>query len=375
MTSVKGSCITAPSRLANLLAALAFVAMLESGVSHAAEVPTNTWTDQTIETAFRDVLAHGDLSDIGFLGRSLGLELEVVEWEKPSNLQKESVETRAMAVGVPSYLWPYGFSYILTRIAQEGTSRINISFNIKSCPDLRRWGIDWNQPVRMSQGKSPDAGPDYEEQSLRWQQNAEGIGLERTTTSNGSCDFRLTQKTHATLSIPEPATKTPGPGTQLLEQVVDLVVAGDLRDYMTTAHILHIELTTYGKLHGHRLYDGSAIPDRVIPGTDTRFFDYSVNDTGWTNADPLVFSRRRGPRSAGLGISVDTVTNCISPESLESLMRQRHVRFRKEFQRDFGPILRTFRRGNALSIAYYLQGSCIRQFKLNQQTNFIRNPS
>jgi hypothetical protein len=40
--------------------------------------------------------------------------------------------------------------------------------------------------------------------------------------------------------------------------MIDLVVARDLRDYLTTARILHTEMATDGKLRGHRLYDASA---------------------------------------------------------------------------------------------------------------------
>ena len=56
-------------------------------------------------------------------------------------------------------------------------------------------------------------------------------------------------------------------------------------------------------------------------------------------------------------------------------MRQRHIRFRKRSDRDFGPYLRTFQQGNAFSIGYYLQGSCIQEFKLEQETDFVHSPS
>ena len=364
---------TLPFNLANMLAALLLGSMLAQSVARAAEVEINTWTDQKIEAAFHDVLAHGELSDIGFLARSLGLDLEVVQWEKPSSMQKQSIETEAMATGVPSYLAPYRMSYSLSRNTKDGTTGIWLSFAIKSCPDLSPWGIDWKQQVKTSESVSTDAGPIFSRQSIRWHQDAEGIVLERTTDSNGSCGFTLTQNKHAALSVPEPPATTPGPGTVLLKQMIDLIVAGDLRDYLTTARILHTEMSTYGKLRGHRLYDGGATPDRIIPGTDTRLFMYFVNDTGWINTNPFVFSRRRGPRSASLWIAVDTVTNCISSESLEALMHQRHIRFRKKSDRNSGPFLRTFQHGNMLSLSYYPQDSCIQEFNLEQETDFVHS--
>jgi hypothetical protein len=375
MTSLKGfSHITPPSKSLNILAALLLAPMLAHGIARAADAATpDTWSAQKIEAAFHDVLAHGELSDIGYVARTLELDLEVVQWEKPSSFQKAAIETHAMATRVSSYLVPYGTSYSLTRNTKDGTTQISVRLRIKSCPDLTTWGTDWNQQVQSSQGISTDAGPMYWEQSIRWQQDAEGIVLERSIDSNGSCQFTLTQKKHTALSVPEPPAITPGPGTELLEQMIDLVVAGDLRDYLTTARILHTEMSTYGKLRGHRLYDGGAMPERVITGTDTRFFIYYVNDTGWINTSPFVFSRRRGPRSARLWISVDTIANCISPESLVMRMHQKHIRFQKQSDPQIGPYLRTFQQGNALSIGYYVQGSCIQEFNLEQETDFVHS--
>ena len=126
-----------------------------------------------------------------------------------------------------------------------------------------------------------------------------------------------------------------------------------------------------GKLHGNRLYDGGAIPERVIPGTNTRFFMYFANDTGWIDAGAPIFMHRRAPRSATLWISVDMVANCISPESLEARMLQKHIHFRKKADPNFGPYLETFQRGNTFSIGYYLEGSCIEELRLEQKTDFL----
>jgi hypothetical protein len=373
VTSLKRSHRIASRSNLVILAALLLGPMLAHGVARAAEASTsNTWTDRKIEAAFHDVLAHGDLSDFGFLARTLGLDLEVVQWEKASSRQKESIETHAMAKGVPSYLIPYGTSYRLIRNNKDGTTRINFSFAVKSCPDLSRWGMDWNQQVYTSEGMATDGGPASRSESIRWQHDVEGIVLKRVADSNGSCSFALEQDRHAALSVPEPPTTTPGSGTELLEQVIDLVVAGDLRDYLATARILHTEMSTHGRLNGHRLYDGSATPEQVIPGTDTRSFWYYVNDTGWTETGGVVgvYTLQPSPRRATLRISVDTVANCISPESLEARMRQRHIRFRKKSDHYLHPYLRTFRLTNALSIHYSLQGSCIEEFDLDQETEF-----
>jgi hypothetical protein len=371
--SLKGSYRTRPrSNPVNVLAAMLFGPLLAHGAARAAEAAlSDTWSKQKIEAAFHDVLAHGDLSDIGFLASTLGLNLEVDQWERASSMQKESIETRAMAKEVPSYLRAYGTSYVLTTNNKDGTTQIYFGLAIKSCPDLSSWGNEWNQQVQTSHGISTDDGPAYSTESIRWQEDAEGILLESTEDSNGSCLFTLQQNKHAALSVPEPPATTPGPGTELLEQMIDLVAAADLRDYLTTARILHVEMSTYGKLRGNRLYDGGATPEQVIPGTNTRFFMYFANDTGWIDAGAPIFMHRRGPRSATLWISVDRVANCISPESLETRMRQKHIHFQKKADPTFGPYLQTFQRGNAFSIGYYLEGSCIEELKLEQKTDFL----
>jgi hypothetical protein len=341
---------------------------LAHGVARAAEAAApHTWTDKEIEEAFHDVLAHGDLSDIGFLARTLGLDLEVVQWEKASAVQKGFTETAAIVKKVPSYLPAYGTFYNLKTNLKEGTTRIDFRFEIKSCPSPSPWGMDWNQQVQTAHGLSSDDGPAYGVETIRWREDVEGVVLERTTDSNGGCSFTLAQNKHATFSVPKPPMTVPGPGTELLEQVIDLVVAGDLRDYLATAHILHTELSTYGKLRGRLLYEGGAEPEQIIPGTDTRFFMYFVNDTGVIDVGAPVFIHRRGPRSARLSLSVDVVENCISADSLEAGMRQRHIRFQKKTGAS-GPYLRVVQRGNVFSLGYYPQGSCIEEFDLEQET-------
>jgi hypothetical protein len=371
--SLKGfSRIIPRHNLVNILAALLFGPMLATGVGWADEAAApDTWTDQKVESAFHNVLAHEDLSDIGFLEKTLGLKLEVLKWEQPPVGARDSFETQAVASAVPSYIHPYNINYRLYRETKDGAAQIYFGLGVKSCPDLSPWGIDWSRQVLKSEGMAMDAVLAVSSESIHWQQDAEGIVLERGTDSNGSCTFTLTQNKRAALSVPKPPTTIPGRGTELLEQMVDLVVAADLREFLATAHILHTEMSTYGEIRGHRLYKGGAIPDNLIPGTNSRYFRYDANDTGWIDMSILgVYSPpKRGPRTVSLLIPVDTAANCISPESLEAQMRQRHIRFRKETGQDHtAPYLKTFQRGNDLWIGYDLQGSCIETFRLEQAT-------
>jgi hypothetical protein len=371
LKSIKGPCrITSwPRPVKTRVPLLLGLVLLATTVIGADQPDTpETWSDQKIQAAFHDVLAHGDLSDIDFVAKALGLELEIADWQKPSNAQTESIETHVIATRAPPYMRPYGVFYYLTTNAKDGTTRIHLSFETISCPDLVPWGKEWGEEVQSSQGLSSDDGPTFWNESIAWQQEPEGIVLARSV-GDSSCGFELMQNRRVAISVSHPPARTPGPGTVLLEQVIDVLVAGDLRDYLTTARVFHTGMSSNGKLRGHRLYSGSATPERIIPGTDSRWFMYYVNDTGWVDIGAPVFIHRRGPRFARLWIYVDTAANCISPEMLEARMRQRHIRFSKKSPPDSDAYLQINQGGNDFSMSYPLQGSCIEAFMLEQGTN------
>jgi hypothetical protein len=345
----------------DILPSLVLGSMLATGVAAAQEAPAPyIWTDDRIQAAFREVLAHGDLSDIGFLQKTLGLELKIIEWELPYG--SDTVETRAEATTNPSYLIPYGTSYQLEKNTREGTTQILAHFNIRSCPSITAWGSSWNLQVQDSSGMADDMETNVSNQTLKWQPDPEAIVLERTAIGDG-CFLELKQHEHGALSLPKPPTPTPGPGTELLERVIDLVVAGDLRDYLRTGRILHVELSTSAELRGHRLYNGGAEAEQIIP--DTIGFSYYVNDTGWFAAGHPVFQRKRVPKRASLDIDVDTTTNCISPEHLAKRMWQRHLSFSKG-KNNQGPTLQVSQRGEVFTVGYDVQAGCISELRLRQ---------
>jgi hypothetical protein len=284
-----------------------------------------------------------------------------------------------LAIEVPPYIRPYGISYALLSRTEENTTQIRITFQFQPCRGLRTWGGDWNQPVKIDDSMDPHGAASFHTEAIRWQQDEQGVALSVTEVSNSSsveCNVQLEQKKPGALSIQNPSRPSPsGPGTELLNQVIDLIAAGDLRDFQTTARIFHTEMSTNGELHGHDLYHGSATPQHLIPGTNSGTFIYYANDTGWINMSMFFYvPPQPGPRTVQLMIPVDTLTNCISSESLEARMHQRGVHFRKKSGRTLGPYLQTFQRGNAISIRPDLQGSCIQEFNLNQETDFVHSP-
>ncbi|HEY4215127.1 MAG TPA: hypothetical protein VGM84_26875 [Steroidobacteraceae bacterium] len=333
----------------------------------------NTQNDPTMEAAFHDVLAHADLSDVGFVAKTLGFEFKVVRSQAPVALPGEHPHRDVIATHAPSYAHPYGMFYDLTRNAARATTEIRFTLWMNSCPDLQPWAKDWNQEMRSETSVATDAGGTYYFEVVKWQNDPEGISVERMVGDDDSCRFALQQNTHAALAFPESPTATPGPGSQLLDEIVDLIVAGDLRDYRTTERLLHTAMSTSGTLRQHRLYKANVTPAQVIAGTDTRWFDYYANDTGWIETSPpLGYQRRRGSRSVKLSIYIDTDANCIASESVGARLRERHVRFRTEAPPQIpgvGPILRTSQHGNEMWLTYSVEGSCVKSFGLDQVTH------
>jgi hypothetical protein len=306
---------------AQVLAPLLLATLLATNVGRAQQpAAPEAWSAEGIEAAFHDVLAHGDLSDIGFLARTLGLDLKVVQWDSRAGARGELVNSQAIPTRVPSYLHAYHMSYQLTRNTQDGTTRIEFNFGMNSCPDLAPWGKDWSQTVDASVSVPSDDGPIVYSEAIDWQQDPDGVRLERRAAD--LCEFSLWQSRHAALSVPQPSVTTPGPGTELLDRFIDLVVAGDLRDYLRSARILGTEFSVDGKLRERRLW-----------------------------------------------LFVDISADCIAPGSLEARMLQRHIRFRKKSDGDSGASLQTLQRGNAFSVGYLLQDSCVEMFGIDQVTN------
>jgi hypothetical protein len=344
-----------------ILPSLVLGSMLATGVAAAQEAPApDIWTDDRIQAAFHEVLAHGDLSDIGFLQKTLGLELKIMEWELP--YVNDTVETRAEATTNPSYLIPYGTSYQLVKNTREGTTQILAHFNIRSCPSITAWGSAWDLQVQDTSGLADDMETYVSNQSLKWQPDPEAIVLQLTGIGGG-CSIELKQHEHVARSLSKPPTLTPDPGTELLEQVIDLVVAGDLRDYLRTGRILRVEMSTSGELRGHRLYKGAADAEQIIPNTIG--FSYDVDDTGWFIAGHPIFQRKRVPKWASLNIDVDTTTTCISPEHLAKRMRQRVLSFSKG-EDNRGPTLQVSQRGEVFTVGYDVQAGCISEIRLRQ---------
>jgi hypothetical protein len=123
---------------APLLLGLALLAATVTGAVQPAI--TEGWSDHKLQAAFHDVLLHGDLSDIEFTARALGMSLEIADPGKPTISTGESAEMQVIATRVPPYMRSYGLFYVLKKDNKTDTTRIDFSFQMNSCPDLVPWG-------------------------------------------------------------------------------------------------------------------------------------------------------------------------------------------------------------------------------------------
>jgi hypothetical protein len=104
----------------------------------------NQAAESSLETAFHDVLAHGDRSDLDFLSKSLGLTFELTQ---PESIEPGGPrETRVRVIGVPPYLVAGGLSYDLGSRAADGTTSIYLRFQPRQCLPLSKWAKGADTP-------------------------------------------------------------------------------------------------------------------------------------------------------------------------------------------------------------------------------------
>jgi hypothetical protein len=321
--------------------------------------------DRTMEDALHEVLVHGDLSDIDFLSKTLGLNLKLVSAEVKPLSSDDPQTIRAIPTAIPPYLFASYLYYDATVNAKKGTTWVSLMFMSRPCPDIDRWAADWKQKV--TEGVVMDA-PGFTAQ-IRWQ-GREGITLDFTYMGDRSyCQGRLSQQKLTAVSFPKLHKRARIPGRVFVERVIDIVSAGDLRDYRRTARILHTDLIPVGTVRRGLLYQGGALLGRVIPGSNPGPFMYDVDDTGWVSPPSFVQQPRHlAARIVSLWLPLDTDTLCIPERDIEAELRRRSIDYRLEVSQDIA-FLRTIQGGNMISIGYSLSGPCIEMFILNQTTD------
>jgi hypothetical protein len=323
--------------------------------------------DRAMEDALHEVLVHGDLSDIDFLSKTLGLNLKLVSAEAKTRSSEDPQQIRAIPTTIPPYLFASHLYYDAQVDSKKDTTWVSLIFTSRSCPDIYRWAADWKQKV--TEGLVMDA--DGSTAQIHWQ-GREGITLDFTYMGDlRFCDGRLGQQKRTVVSFPTPAKRARSRGRVIVEQVIDLVSAGDLRDYRRAAHILHTNLVPVGSVRRGLLYNGGALLGRVIPGSNPGPFIYDVNDTGWVSPPSLISQPRHlAGRFVSLWLPLDTDTVCIPERDIEVELRRRSIDYRLEASQ-YNTFLRTMQRGNMISIGYSLSGPCIERFVLNQTTDIF----
>ncbi len=315
--------------------------------------------------ALYSVLSHNDLSDIDALSKSLGLGLHVLKAEDVEPKRKGMLSIRAIPTRSPSYLFATGLTYVAYVDTIAKKTHIELRFVPRACPNLRRLGEDWNLPTRDSE-LTDGAGFD---ETMHWP-GPEGIDLTFTNPGMNACSATFTQVKNVVVSFPKPPKIKRSSAGALVRQVVDLAVAGDLRDYHRSARILHTEFYAAPEVvRRGRLYHGDPLLGRVISGTDACCFSYHAEDSGWV-APPSFFAEARhlAERTVGFTLWLDTQSVCAASSSIESELRRRSVEYRTEVSRK-DSVTYSVTGENLVRISANSVDSCITSLSLYQITD------
>jgi hypothetical protein len=287
----------------------------------AAWAATGPDTPAALNAALHDVLVHNDLSDVDALSRTLGLGLRLLKPAPHDPHVRDSIQ--AIPTANPTSILASGLSYYADIPNKTGNSSITLSFQPRSCPDLRQLASDWHQPV--TEGMLTDAAGMSE--STQWNGQG-GIGLNIIYTSGG-CTVSLSQPSPKALPVTAAQIPRRMSTKTLLRQVVDLLAVGDLRAITRTARIFHTEFVTApDEMRRGRFYKGYAMLAYVIPGVDPGLFYYSADDTGWVSPPAFfVTPRHLSERMASLRFKVDTEAACFSASDIERELARRSINY------------------------------------------------
>jgi hypothetical protein len=285
----------------------------------AADGPGN---DAELKTALRRVLAHGDLSDLPYLSKTLGLGLRVLKPDLRNQYIDPTTNFRAIATKSPPSLLASSLSYSVEFITSRQSSRVELEFSTRTCPPLREWSKEWN--IRLDRSFDPHGAG--ESQQLQWP-GPEGIALEVFSHSRGGCSASLRQIVPRRVRLVAPESVKAVAGALSIGQIADLLAAGDLRDYGHVARILRTELIPLpGATQAGLLYSGSIELARVIPGVDPAGSAYYGDDTGWVAPPSFTRAPRAlAEREVNLVLIIDSESTCLPPSRLDSELQRRAI--------------------------------------------------
>jgi hypothetical protein len=341
---------------------LLFLALLVPLTACVSEKPAS---DVELKAALRRVLAHGDLSDLPYLSKTLGIGLRVAAPDLRYPHIDPATNFRALATTNPPSLLASSLNYSAQYVESRQSSRLELDFSPRSCLPLREWAKEWN--IRTDRSFDPHGAG--ESQELKWP-GQEGIRLSTFYNARGGCSAGLDQVVSRRVEFRPPKSVKAAARRLSIDQVVDLLAAGDLRNFSEVARILRTELIPErGVAKDGLLYRGSIDMARVMPGVDPWRTVFYGDDTGWVAPPSFTAAQRAlAEREVNLQLMVDFESNCIPLASLDSAVQSRAIGASTRRPDGRQPIY-TVSGENRIELGVAAKGECVEQLWYRQVTD------
>jgi hypothetical protein len=344
--------------------------------------PSNT---DDLKVALHDVMAHGDLSDLPFISKTLGIGLRLTRPESRRTPYARPC-CNAIATANPAALYATGLSWEASYRETSAVrySRIDLTFLPRTCPPLGAWAHEWKLPLQRD--TDPHGAASFEE--VRWPVPgaraahdalpeaagaSEGIQLQITRPAKGGCSGQLTQIKSREVVLKPPQSVSQVSGGLSASQIVNVAEIGDLRDYLHVASVLGADLIAEpAAARDGYLYDGHVLLGRVMPGTDPGSFQYYAFDTGWKSPPAFFYTPPHlAERTVTLRLELDTEALCISPTELRAELQRRAPSYALRNDGD-APIFE-WRASNLISFGFHVLNGCVAGVGFGQITDIARN--
>jgi hypothetical protein len=325
-----------------------------------AEHPPSVFEEQ-----IQKILIHGDLADIDFLEETLGLRFRVTR-PVPSPYSygdDHGLHVLVTPTLVPKALKIQGLEYRSQVDAAKNTSVFTLEFIPVECPDIALWAARSKIPSTSSTDPHGIGyGTDFQ-----WG-GEHGIRVNAIHWTGGGCQMSVSQKKELGEPFSSHADSDLISPTSLVRGIGSMIASGDIRNVARAERALHASFTTSGP--GQFGFGLRYELQNVIPGVDSGYFEYSVNETGKEPSPYEAFfyvPPIPANRTAKFRLTVDVYHLCIRRAQLASELHRRRVHYRR-LVKD-GEDTYVIRRRNEIRVRSGIFGGCIRDIDISQITS------
>jgi hypothetical protein len=316
-----------------------------------------------LESKIEKILLRGDLTDIDFLEATLGARFRVTPpVPSPYALYGDRDDSPHVLVTptlVPKMFRVQGFEYHSQADTNTHTSIFRLSLAPFECPDVALWAARLKLPSTFSMD------PHGYGQGAEFQSAGEhGISVSAFYHTGGGCQLSLSQRKEISEPFSSHTDRDLISAAPLVRGLGAIIASGDIRNVARAERALRTTFRTSGPGTFGFHYE----LEKVIPGIDPGYFEYSVNDTGLENASIFFYvPPTPANRTARLDLMVDVYHVCLRREQLPSELHRRGIHFRHGAKG--GADHYVIMGNNEIRLQLQRFGDCIRDITLSQTTD------